>query len=62
MKPVTNDKYDRQIRLWGADGQKRLATSHVVREIHGVAEMARTSILRLATSHVVREIYGIDSI
>jgi amyloid beta precursor protein binding protein 1 len=27
---ATNDKYDRQIRIWGADGQRRLNTSIVL--------------------------------
>ena len=27
---ATNDKYDRQLRLWGADGQKALASAHVL--------------------------------
>lgn len=27
---ATDDKYDRQLRLWGAEGQKRLAESHVL--------------------------------
>lgn len=27
---ATNDKYDRQLRLWGASGQKRLAESCIV--------------------------------
>jgi amyloid beta precursor protein binding protein 1 len=27
---ATDDKYDRQLRLWGAHGQRLLATSHVV--------------------------------
>ena len=27
---ATNDKYDRQIRIWGADGQRRLNTSTVL--------------------------------
>ena len=27
---ATDDKYDRQVRLWGGHGQKKLATSHIV--------------------------------
>ena len=27
---ATDDKYDRQIRLWGAHGQRILSTSHVL--------------------------------
>eukprot|EP00826_Nyctotherus_ovalis_P036201 TRINITY_DN3194_c0_g1_i2.p1 TRINITY_DN3194_c0_g1~~TRINITY_DN3194_c0_g1_i2.p1 ORF type:complete len:445 (+),score=97.54 TRINITY_DN3194_c0_g1_i2:155-1489(+) len=27
---ATDDKYDRQLRLWGADGQRRLAESHIL--------------------------------
>lgn len=27
---ATDDKYDRQLRLWGPDGQRRLAESHVL--------------------------------
>lgn len=27
---ATDDKYDRQIRIWGADGQRRLNTSSVL--------------------------------
>ena len=26
---ATDNKYDRQLRLWGADGQRALASSHV---------------------------------
>ena len=26
---ATDDKYDRQIRLWGSDGQKLLSEAHV---------------------------------
>lgn len=27
---ATNDKYDRQLRLWGANGQRALMSSHVL--------------------------------
>lgn len=27
---ATDDKYDRQVRLWGANGQKALATAHIL--------------------------------
>jgi amyloid beta precursor protein binding protein 1 len=27
---ATTDKYDRQLRLWGANGQRRLMTSHIL--------------------------------
>ena len=27
---ATNDKYDRQLRLWGSHGQKALAEAHVI--------------------------------
>mmetsp|Transcript_32728 Transcript_32728/g.52218 ORF Transcript_32728/g.52218 Transcript_32728/m.52218 type:complete len:114 (+) Transcript_32728:148-489(+) len=27
---ATDNKYDRQLRLWGADGQRRLSESHIV--------------------------------
>ena len=27
---ATNDKYDRQLRLWGANGQKCLMNSHIL--------------------------------
>lgn len=26
----SKDKYDRQLRLWGPEGQRRLANSHVL--------------------------------
>ena len=26
----SSDKYDRQLRLWGPDGQRRLAASHIL--------------------------------
>jgi NEDD8-activating enzyme E1 regulatory subunit len=27
---ATSDKYDRQLRLWGANGQRKLMTSHIL--------------------------------
>jgi len=27
---ATDDKYDRQVRLWGAHGQKSLSESHII--------------------------------
>jgi amyloid beta precursor protein binding protein 1 len=27
---ATDDKYDRQLRLWGAHGQKLLSSSHII--------------------------------
>lgn len=35
------DKYDRQLRLWGADGQRRLAQTHVLL-LHASATGAET--------------------
>lgn len=30
MSGATTDKYDRQLRLWGSDGQRRLGSTHVL--------------------------------
>ncbi|TMW59730.1 hypothetical protein Poli38472_004799 [Pythium oligandrum] len=38
---ATSDKYDRQLRLWGADGQRRLGSTHILL-IHASATGAET--------------------
>jgi NEDD8-activating enzyme E1 regulatory subunit len=30
FRMATADKYDRQLRLWGANGQRKLMTSHIL--------------------------------
>lgn len=30
VRMATNDKYDRQLRLWGANGQRALMNAHIL--------------------------------